>query len=88
MRTCQPDRNWSGTEPFCQSQFSHICYFPPTFIGIAKTVHESIPSGAHKEKERLTSTYTRGSHLVIAGETALPCMEATKCLQTASLHCV
>ena len=43
MRTCQPDRSWSGTEPFCQSQFSHMCYFLPTFIGIAKTVHESIP---------------------------------------------
>ncbi len=48
----------------------------------------SVQAGAHKEKERPTSTYTRGSHLVIAGETALPCMEATKCLQTASLHCV
>ena len=32
--------------------------------------------------------YTRGSRLVIAGETALPCLEATKCLQTAALYCV
>ena len=24
MRTCQSDRNWSGTEPFCQSQFPHM----------------------------------------------------------------
>ncbi|XP_064388231.1 uncharacterized protein LOC135336398 [Halichondria panicea] len=31
----------------------------------------SVIPGAHKEKERLNSTYTRGSRLVIAGETAL-----------------
>ncbi len=25
IRTCGSDRSWSGTEPFCQSQFSYTC---------------------------------------------------------------
>ncbi len=64
---------------------SHVRY---NILQLNLNLYSYVTSGAHKEKERLTSTYTRGSHLVIAGETALPCMEATKCLQTASLHCV
>ncbi len=55
-------------------------------ITVAKRETAIARSGAHKKKERLTSTYTRGSRFVIARETALPCMEATKCLQTAALH--
>lgn len=56
---------------------------------LSKPKHNSIMSyiisGTHKEKERLTSMYTQGSRFVIAGETAIPFMEPTKCLQTAAL---
>ncbi len=47
------------------------------YLAIPTVLLLAIPGAHKKENERLTSTYTRGSHFVIVGETALPCMEST-----------
>ena len=43
IRTCQPDRNWTEAEPFCQSQFPYYTCVLRISVDVI-FYHRSVPS--------------------------------------------